>query len=58
MLKQLIESYLIKAANLSDITWYYGREGYYILAKEPVASNILCININNLVEEILRNEGL
>ena len=54
MLKRIIENYLLQL-NFTDIVWEYGREGYYILAKDP-QSGIRCVNVNSLVEEILRKE--
>ena len=54
MLKRMIENYLLRL-NFTDIVWNYGREGYYILAKDP-QSGILCFNVNSLVEEMLRND--
>ena len=54
MLKRIIENYLLQL-NFTDIVWEYGREGYYILAKDP-CSGICCFNVNSLVEEILRKD--
>lgn len=54
MLKRIIENYLLQL-NFTDIIWEYGREGYYILAKDP-HSGIRCFNVNDIVEEILRKE--
>lgn len=54
MLKKIIENYLLRL-NFTDIVWKYGREGYYILAKDPY-SGICCFDVKYLVEEILRKE--
>lgn len=55
MLKKIIEDYLLQL-NFTNIVWKYGREGYYVLVKHPQSSDILCYNVNNIVEEMLRKE--
>ena len=55
MLKRIIENYLLQL-NFTDIVWEYGREGYYVLVKHPQSSDILCYNVNNIVEEMLRKD--
>lgn len=54
MLKRIIENYLLQL-NFTDVVWEYGREGYYILAKDS-QSGVCCFNVNDIVEEMLRKD--
>jgi hypothetical protein len=47
---QFIEQYL-KRLGYSNITWHWGREGWYILTMKH--NTINCINIKDLVENQL-----
>jgi hypothetical protein len=50
LFKEFIEQYL-KRLGYSNITWQWGREGWYILTMKHNIIN--CINIKDLVENQL-----
>ena len=52
-MKKLIENYL-KKCGYYQFEWYWGREGYYILAKSKSCTQ--CINVYKITDEILKNE--
>ena len=54
-MKRFIEVYL-KRLGCTDIHWYYGREGYYVLCKH--LNSTMCYNINDLVTNRLAVENM
>ena len=52
-MKDLIEKYLTDLG-YSEIRWYWGRRGYFLLAVSPYRCGSACFNVAELVEEILR----
>jgi hypothetical protein len=55
MVKEFIENEL-KKIGCTDIHWYYGREGYYVLAKR--LNSTMCYNINQIITDKLTVENL
>ena len=54
-MKELIENEL-KKMGCTNIQWYYGREGYYVLVN--LHNTTMCYNINQVITDTLTAENI